>query len=58
MLTSFLLLLQIHLHTVLSVSLQTGGLGFLIGTLAIFLQDEVYNIESVAIFIVAICYNA
>ena len=31
-----------NMHTiVLSVSLQVGGLGFLIGTLAIFFHDEV-----------------
>ena len=30
-----------NMHTVLSVSLQVGALGFLIGTLAIFFHDEV-----------------
>ena len=30
--------------SVLSVSLQVGALGFLIGTLAIFFADEVYTI--------------
>ena len=40
-----------HTHTVLSVSLQVGGLGFLIGTMAIFLQDKVIKLLNVIVAI-------